>query len=635
MVRGSLPALLVTPLLTSALLSAQAAPSPEAVNAAIDRGVDFLLRSQNRDGSWGVDVNERGSPWHDLRDGSCALAAYTLLKCGFSPSHPAIQRAAAFLVEGMPRHTYATGIQLHALGAIDAVAHGKRLQELVAILLDLGSQAGWDYPGLGRADLSNTQVAALGFRAALHAGLELPKDLWAGLVDTALRYQETPVEVPGADDLPKEQRRMAGFAYEPRGQPTASMTTAGLTILGIVREGPAHGDSRLVARIDEAAELGLNWLAQNYSVEGNPHGEACWHYYYLYGLERVGALFERARIGDHDWYAEGALQLIKEQRPEGGWWHEGRSVWPPAPVPVANTCFALLFLRRATLSLPSARRELASMEAVDSDVWVRVDAKQISTLWLSGFSPAALARFAPVDPGGESKETRKAAPGPALFVEEVEWWIDGARVETMPADPAKAWKDERFALRHETRAGGFEVECRVRARGPDGKRVELRSKPLRVRGELTLEPWMLEYARDAERNLFNGQELELSVSSEESAFHPKGDVLDGLQGSSWWAKADDPEPWLRIECAKGVRLKELWLSPAAASEVLRAQCAPLTSVELRLNDTKAPLMIPVETDWRLKTKFVLPKPTLVKKLELRVRGATPGLHVGWAEIEGR
>jgi len=166
------------------------APSTEAVNAAIERGVDFLLRSQNRDGSWGVDLNERGVPWHDLRDGSGALTVYTLMKCGFAPDHPALQRATAFLLANTPRHTYSAGIQLHTLGALGNPQHVKRMRAMLELLEELGQSGGWDYPEIGRPDLSNTQVAALGFRAADSAALEVPRRVWDELVSAALRYQE-------------------------------------------------------------------------------------------------------------------------------------------------------------------------------------------------------------------------------------------------------------------------------------------------------------------------------------------------------------------------------------------------------------------------------------------------------------
>ncbi len=635
MVRGSLPAFLFLFLCARApARAAQAAPhgpSSEAVNAAIERGVGFLLRSQNRDGSFGVDLNERGLVWHDLRDGSTALTVYTLLKCGFAPDHPALQRAVAFLLESTPHHTYATGVLLHAFGALGDARHKKRMQELVATLLDLRQSVGWDYPGLGRPDLSNTQVAALGLRAAHSAGLELPKSIWGDLVQAALRYQEKPVEIAGASLLPKEKRRMAGFAYEPGGKASASMTTAGLSILGIVSEDASRVDHRFDTDVAEARELALNWLEQHYSVSGNPEGEAAWHFYYLYGLERVGAFFHLTEIAGHDWYAEGAAQLLLEQRDDGGWRNDGRVRWPPAPMPIANSCFALLFLRKATLSRPAGRREhFASMEEPGSDVWVRVDAKETWTVWLSGFSPAVRARLVPA-------ETNKG-PRPGLFVERVEWWIDGTKVESVAGDPATPWHDERFAVRHTpSRGGEFVLECRAFVHAADSAPTELRSTPLSVRSELALEPWMLAYARDAAQSAFLGQELTLTASSEESEFHPKGDALDGLQGSAWWAREDDAEPWLRLECEKGVRLKELWLSPAAASELARDACARLERVELRLNDAKAPLVIELDPDPRLKTKFVLPKATLVRKLELRfvVPAHEPGKGVGLAEIEGR
>jgi len=656
MARGSLSALLLAPLALGARSGTPAAagsssspgtfqepstqePSTQAVNAAIERGVGFLLRSQNRDGSWGVDLYERGTVWHDLRDGATALATYTLLKCGFAPDHPAIRQGATFLVEQMPHHTYATGIQLHALGAIDAVAHEKRMKELVKVLADLEQNGGWDYPGIGRPDLSNTQVAALGFRAAVHAGLDVPKSIWSDLVEIALRYQERPVQLDD-DDLPKEKRRMAGFFYEHGVGPSASMTTAGLTILGIALEDPRRVDRRLEARIEEARQLALNWLENNFSVEGNPGGAGNWHYYYLYGLERVGAFFGLEQIGGHDWYHEGAAQLIRSQRPNGGWWNDGRSKWPPAPMPVANTCFALLFLRKATLSPNADRREhFASMEAESSDVWVRVDAKQTWTLWLSGFSPAVLERFPAPDPLDGDHDLR---------IERVEWWIDGERVALEEGDPGRPWADERFAIRWDPPHGGeFTLDCRVTLHGapadadraPDASvpaSVELRSTPLSVRHELALEPWMLEYARDAGKNPFLEKELVITASSEESGFHPKGDVLDGLQGSAWWAAPDDPEPWIRLDLERGVRLKELWLSPAGASEVGREAVARVESVELRLNDSKSALIVPLDADERLKTKFVLPRATLVKSLELRVTDPPrEGKCVGWAEIEGR
>ena len=78
---------------------------------------------------------------------------------------------------------------------------------------------------------------------------------------------------------------------------------------------------------------------------GPPNGPpgAGYFYYYLYALERVGALTSRRWIGEHDWYREGADELLKRQNPDGSWPSGGYDD------ELVNTSFALLFLRRATL----------------------------------------------------------------------------------------------------------------------------------------------------------------------------------------------------------------------------------------------------------------------------------------------
>jgi hypothetical protein len=341
----------------------------------------------------------------------------------------------------------------------------------------------------------------------------------------------------------------------------------------------------------------------------------------------VGALTGLVRFGEHDWYADGARQLLREQRADGAWIADGRPPWPPTGLMVADTCFALLFLRKATLTAEKPGREtLYRSEAAAAEVHVRVDAKSVWTLWITGFGSALLT----ADP------VTGAARGPSI--ERVEWWIDGALVETLLGDPARPWTDESFALRYEpVQSGALVVECRVTVRGPNGGTRELRAQPLSVPSEFVLEPWMLEYTGDDARNAFRGYELELVASSEASKFHSKDDLVDGLQGSAWLAAQDDAEPWIRIEIRGGARLKELVLSQAAASEHLLGECVLLASVELRVNDAKTPQVVALEPDYRLKTRIALAKPTLVREIELRIVAPprVPGKYVGFAELEAR
>ena len=63
-------------------------------------------------------------------------------------------------------------------------------------------------------------------------------------------------------------------------------------------------------------------------------------YYFLYGLERAGKLYGTEKFGRNGWTASGAEYLLKNQEPTGAW--NKSSV---------DTCFALLFLQRATRAL--------------------------------------------------------------------------------------------------------------------------------------------------------------------------------------------------------------------------------------------------------------------------------------------
>ncbi len=85
--------------------------------------------------------------------------------------------------------------------------------------------------------------------------------------------------------------------------------------------------------------------------------EPIWHYYYLYGLERAGVIVGKRFLGDHDWYQEGARAA---RRRAAGGRARGAADRPsaagpardPAPcydMSMLDTCFAILFLKRAAL----------------------------------------------------------------------------------------------------------------------------------------------------------------------------------------------------------------------------------------------------------------------------------------------
>jgi hypothetical protein len=105
---------------------------------------------------------------------------------------------------------------------------------------------------------------------------------------------------------------------------------------------------------DKVVLDGMAWLEKNFSVTENigpcqTGGQAPkeFLYYYLYALERAGILFGTPLIGRHDWYFEGARVILNAQKPDGSWAESAEATMRPT----WDTCFAILFLKRATAPL--------------------------------------------------------------------------------------------------------------------------------------------------------------------------------------------------------------------------------------------------------------------------------------------
>jgi hypothetical protein len=106
-------------------------------------------------------------------------------------------------------------------------------------------------------------------------------------------------------------------------------------------------------KMDKDVHEGLAWLAENVSVSYYPgpyehsgppleNNSQHQYLYYMYALERVGMLYGTELIGTHKWYPEGARVLVDTQDAGGSWGD------------TTDTCFALLFLKRATRNLAVA-----------------------------------------------------------------------------------------------------------------------------------------------------------------------------------------------------------------------------------------------------------------------------------------
>ncbi|HLF93815.1 MAG TPA: hypothetical protein VJB14_10140 [Planctomycetota bacterium] len=213
-------------------------------------------------------------------------------------------------------------------------------------------------------DNSNSQYAALGLRACWDAGIQIPEPV----ITKARNWWVASQHPAGADA--KNPGAPAGVATGPGGEQVLGPPRGWCyrDVYGVCKGGPAYAAMTAGAtgavviydymlgkdwRKDVTVQSGMGWLAKHWSVTqdigpsevegGSPEA---FLYYYLYALERLGMLYDTGAIGDHPWYPEGAEFLLKMQKPDGSW--EGLK---PEKKPSWDTCFAILFLKRATRPL--------------------------------------------------------------------------------------------------------------------------------------------------------------------------------------------------------------------------------------------------------------------------------------------
>ncbi len=320
---------------------ARAGVTREEVERAIRDGVHYVRDLQQPDGSLG------GQP------GMTELVTLALLTAGEPATEPNLARAISWISQRGPDltpgyGTYAVALQTMALAAADPVAHRVIIARNAAWLeqAQLHDQnrnprafhtggGSWTY-SMQRAnagDNSNTQYAVLGLNAASEAGVPIAPRVWA----SARQYWEGCQLFDG------------GWSYKPGIRAASgSMTCAGVSSLVITGQRLFHGNETIEGgtirrcghgETDIALKRGIDWLGHNFHVDQNFGGSQEWKLYYLYGLERAGRLAGVRYFGTHDWYREGAEELVKSQNRLSGFWMGGHG-------PVVSTCFAVLFLAK-------------------------------------------------------------------------------------------------------------------------------------------------------------------------------------------------------------------------------------------------------------------------------------------------
>jgi squalene-hopene/tetraprenyl-beta-curcumene cyclase len=330
----------ITAMVVGALLTVPQ-PRGEAVEGAIERGLEYLVSLQRQDGSIHTGA---------LANYVTSASVLALARAGREEHRPVLEAARNYLVELQSDEGEGYGPSDRYYGGVG-------------------------YGGDERPDLSNLQLALEALEAAgLQPGDETYQKAVVFLQRTQNRSESNDLQLveggvtlrPGNDGgagyAPGESK--AGFVELPDGTKVprsyGSMTYAllrGYLFAGLTREDP---------RVAAAYE----WIRNHYTLDVNPGFEAGSNstapyqglFYYFYSLAKALDTLGEEQLVDgagvsHAWRAELAGRLLSIQRQDGSWINVNSPRWWEGN-PVLATAYAMLSmdvaLRGAGIEAPAA-----------------------------------------------------------------------------------------------------------------------------------------------------------------------------------------------------------------------------------------------------------------------------------------
>ena len=356
----------------------------QAVLSAVDKGVLFL-KKELKDAKFNPSVDLRpGWTVDELRAGVAALIGLTLLETGAAPEDEAIMQVTQII-----REQAKTMKQIYVLSAslffFNRLNEAKKLPPekippedvklartfVLRIISGQTAEGMWFYSGFvltpgqeeklakdlqehrhrptlgGPMTVSNAQFAMLALWGSRHYGVEVRDTL---LLAAAYFHNNQ-----------KKDGHWIYYSGEDHHLWTTS-TAAGLICLAIEKvlledkEFAKHPRPVQQQKTRADVELGFEYVAKSIGrKKGDPgilpnlrgtifEADAWGDLYYLWTMERLGVIYGRDKFGkdQRDWYEWGRRVLLSNQRPNGSWKDRHGEL--------VDTCFALLFLKRANIA---------------------------------------------------------------------------------------------------------------------------------------------------------------------------------------------------------------------------------------------------------------------------------------------
>ncbi|WP_105043939.1 prenyltransferase/squalene oxidase repeat-containing protein [Rubritalea profundi] len=301
------------PLVAAASASAEAeAPEmSEQAEKAIERGLKFLISSQNKDGSWSSkDPKKAGDGGYSIAGTSLALMAFMVEGHfpGFGPYGNALDRAKDYLLKrSKDSATGAMGVKMYEIG-LYTIAMSElwgmtsdpddnkeiqvALERVVEVILRSQSPlGGWRYaprPDAGQ-DTSVTAMVFVSLASAREAGVLVPTET----IERLTGYLR--------DQAFDEQR--GGFGYQGKGY-TIACTAGGVYAAQLAGNRDAEWVQQALTTLENEPKM--------FSRKENGH----FYYSHYYAMQ---AMVQAGEEHYARWYPKISEALISLQQPNGSW----------------------------------------------------------------------------------------------------------------------------------------------------------------------------------------------------------------------------------------------------------------------------------------------------------------------------
>ncbi|HZO85236.1 MAG TPA: prenyltransferase/squalene oxidase repeat-containing protein [Verrucomicrobiae bacterium] len=334
---------------------------------AIDRGLEWLQKNQNKEGYW-------STAEHPAVTALALVAFKGDPRKRFKDPEPAwMQRGYDYLLGcarpdgGIHRTnlvTYNTSIAMVGLLAAEKPAYDPVIRKARAYLVGLQGKSDDVFDGgIGygskyqHSDMGNTLQALEALYHSRHLAL---KDVASPEPDlnwqAAIKFLQNCQNLPGVNTqswVSSDPKDKGGFVYYPGHSMAGGVTNqqtgrVALRSYGSISYGGLlsyiyaqmkHDDPRVVAV--------FNWLKQNYTLEENPAMGAQGLYYYYHTMAKALSLYgvDQLELADGrkiDWRKDLAMRLINLQQKDGSWLNDNGRWWERDPALV--TAYGVLTL---------------------------------------------------------------------------------------------------------------------------------------------------------------------------------------------------------------------------------------------------------------------------------------------------